>query len=125
MNKIFLSILVGLLVMILVFLGVNDSLTRPSLNRIPIENNTAIEIVKKLDESLRNLSLSKIQTKYVFVKGDGSIYSVKNGDKIDKKIGVTQPTISTGNHFAWQVITIPKNTTYYVDHITGQVISSK
>lgn len=125
MNKTFLSIIVGIVVMLLVFVGIKDSLTRPTLNRIPISNYTAVDIVKKFDDSLYDIPLSKIQTNYVFVKGDGSVYNVINNNKIDKMISLTKHTISTGNHFAWEVIIFPKNITYYIDHITGQVISSK
>ena len=117
------SISVGVGVMLLTYLALQDSLNRPSLNRLPISSQTAVSIILKQENSTQN-KLSDFLTNYVYIKGDGAIYeSEVSSNSIGRYIDTTEPTITTGNHFAWEVINKQNQKRYYVDHITGEIIS--
>lgn len=117
------SISVGVGVMLLTYLALQDSLNRPSLNRLPISSQTAVSIILK-QENLTQNKLSDFLTNYVYIKGDGAIYeSEVSSNSIGRYIDTTEPTITTGNHFAWEVINKQNQKRYYVDHITGEIIS--
>jgi hypothetical protein len=122
-KKMIVSISVGVGVMLLTYLALQDSLNRPSLNRLPISSQTAVSIILK-QENLTQNKLSDFLTNYVYVKGDGAIYeSEVSSNSIGRYIDTTEPTITTGNHFAWEVINKQNQKRYYVDHITGEIIS--
>jgi len=117
------SISVGVGVMLLTYLALQDSLNRPSLNRLPISSQTAVSIILK-QENLTQNKLSDFLTNYVYIKGDGAIYeSEVSSNSIGRYLDTTEPTITTGNHFAWEVINKQNQKRYYVDHITGEIIS--
>lgn len=122
-KKMIVSISVGVGVMLLTYLALQDSLNRPSLNRLPISSQTAVSIILK-QENLTQNKLSDFLTNYVYIKGDGVIYeSEVSSNSIGRYIDTTEPTITTGNHFAWEVINKQNQKRYYVDHITGEIIS--
>jgi hypothetical protein len=122
-KKMIVSISVGVGVMLLTYLALQDSLNRPSLNRLPISSQTAVSIILK-QENLTQNKLSDFLTNYVYIKGDGAIYeSEVSSNSIGRYIDTTEPTITTGNHFAWEVINKQNQKRYYVDHITGEIIS--
>jgi hypothetical protein len=122
-KKMIVSISVGIGVMLLTYLALQDSLNRPSLNRLPISSQTAVSIILK-QENLTQNKLSDFLTNYVYIKGDGAIYeSEVSSNSIGRYIDTTEPTITTGNHFAWEVINKQNQKRYYVDHITGEIIS--
>jgi Peptidase propeptide and YPEB domain. len=122
-KKMIVSISVGVGVMLLTYLALQDSLNRPSLNRLPISSQTAVSIILKQENSTQN-KLSDFLTNYVYIKGDGAIYeSEVSSNSIGRYIDTTEPTITTGNHFAWEVINKQNQKRYYVDHITGEIIS--
>ncbi|HJY09645.1 MAG TPA: hypothetical protein VJ250_01765, partial [Nitrososphaeraceae archaeon] len=62
----------GILVTIVVFLSIQDSLTRPSISRLPISPDVAISSVL----STFNISENQIDSspRYVYVKSDGTVY---------------------------------------------------
>jgi hypothetical protein len=122
-KKMIVSISVGVGVMLLTYLALQDSLNRPSLNRLPISSQTAVSIILK-QENLTQNKLSDFLTNYVYIKGDGAIYeSEVSSNSIGRYLDTTEPTITTGNHFAWEVINKQNQKRYYVDHITGAIIS--
>ena len=122
-KRIVVSISVGVGVMLLAYLALQDSLNRPSLNRLPISSQTAVSITIK-QENLAHNELNDFSTSYVYIKGDGSIYeSDVSSNSIGRYLDTTEPTITTGNHFAWEVTSKQNQKRYYVDHVTGEIIS--
>ncbi|MGZ5551530.1 MAG: hypothetical protein ACXWE7_12165 [Nitrososphaeraceae archaeon] len=119
------SVAVGVIITYLVYLGLMDSLTRSSINYLSISNDTAISLIFK-NYNLSSQHLTNINSKYVYIKGNGEIYeSKKDTNFIGNYIGKSSPTITTGNHFGWEVKFPAINKTYYVDHLRGDIISTK
>ena len=117
------SISFGIGVMLLTYLALQDSLTRPSLSRLPISSQIAVSIIIQ-QENLTHYDLNDFSTNYVYIKGDGSIYdSDISSNAIGRYLDTTEPTITTGNHFAWEIKNKQNQKRYYVDHVTGDVIA--
>jgi hypothetical protein len=112
---------IGLAVTFLVYLGLQNSLRVPSLSSTPISSGAAVTIVAK-KQNLTLYNVNDFYTKYVYIKGDGTIFESDIGsNSIGKYLGNTRPTITTGNHFAWMV---KKNShVYFVDSVTGEIIA--
>jgi uncharacterized protein YpmB len=122
-KKTILLILIGVGVMFLTYLGLQESLNRPSLNQLPISPQTAISIIIQ-QENLTENKLDDFSTNYVYIKGDGKIYDSEiSSNSIGRYLYTTEPTITTGNHFAWEVKNKETNRRYYVDHVTGEIIA--
>jgi hypothetical protein len=110
-------------VMLLTYLALQDSLTRPSLSRLPISSQIAVSIIIK-QENLTQNNFNDFSSNYVYIKGDGSIYdSDISSNAIGRYLDTTEPTITTGNHFAWEIKNKQNQKRYYVDHVTGDVIA--
>lgn len=123
--RLLVSILIGIGFALLVYFGMTDSLTRPSLNFQAIPQNIALSIVLK-ENNLTQDQIDEVKFKFVFIKGTGELFLADNTTKdIGPLIGNTSPTFTTGNHYGWEVKLMPMNSTYYVDHINGEIISSK
>jgi hypothetical protein len=112
---------IGLAVTFLVYLGLQNSLRVPSLSSTPISSGAAVTIVAK-KQNLTLYNVNDFYTRYVYIKGDGTIFESDIGsNSIRKYLGNTRPTITTGNHFAWMV---KKNShVYFVDSVTGEIIA--
>lgn len=124
-KKLLLSLAVASIITYLVYIGLMDSLTRSSINFLSISNDTAISIISK-QNNLTSGHIDKVISKYVYVKGNGEIYDSKlDTNFIGDYIGKTSPTVTTGNHFGWEVYFPITNKTYYIDHLTGETISKK
>ena len=124
-KKLLLSLAVASIITYLVYIGLMDSLTRSSINFVSISNDTAISIISK-QNNLTSEHIDKVISKYVYVKGNGEIYDSKiDTNFIGDYIGKTSPTMTTGNHFGWEVYFPILNKTYYIDHLTGETISKK
>lgn len=124
-KKLLLSLAVASIITYLVYIGLMDSLTRSSINFLSISNDTAISIISK-QNNLTPGQIDKVISKYVYVKGNGEIYDSKiDTNFIGDYIGKTSPTVTTGNHFGWEVYFPIINKTYYIDHLTGETISKK
>jgi hypothetical protein len=118
-KKMVISISFGIGVMLLTYLALQDSLTRPSLSRLPISSQIIIQ-----QENLTQNNSNDFSTNYVYIKGDGSIYdSDISSNAIGRYLDTTEPTITTGNHFAWEIKNKQNQKRYYVDHVTGEVIA--
>ena len=120
-KKLAISVAIGLGVTFLIYLGLQNSLRVPSLSSTPITSDAAITIVAK-KQNLTLYSVNDFYTRYVYIKGDGTIFESHIGsNSIGKYLGKTGPTITTGNHFAWMV---KRNShVYFVDSVTGEIIA--
>jgi hypothetical protein len=118
------SLGIGIVFALLVYFGLIDSLTRSSGNFQTISNSTAVSIVLE-ENNLSKDDITYTQSKFVYLKSNGNLYlSDDKTKKIGNFIGITSPTITTGNHFAWEIKLTPINQTYYVDHVSGDIISN-
>lgn len=119
------SLGIGIVFALLVYFGLIDSLTRSSVNFQAISNSTAVSIVLK-ENNLSKDEITHMQSRFVYLKSNGNLYlSDDKTKKIGNFIGSTSPTVTTGNHFAWEIKLNPINQTYYVDHVSGDIISNK
>jgi hypothetical protein len=122
------SIAVGLTTMFLVYVALQISLREPSLSRLPIMPDTAVSIVMEYkDGSTESQSPNDFVARFVYVKGNGSIFeSDPNSNSVGRYLGWTgDSTITTGNHFAWEVLDKKDTSLYYIDSITGDIIMQK
>ncbi|HEY9399173.1 MAG TPA: hypothetical protein VIP29_04675 [Nitrososphaeraceae archaeon] len=113
----------GILVTIVVFLSIQDSLTRPSISRLPISPDVAISSVL----STFNISENQIDSspRYVYVKSDGAVYeSNPELNNVGKIIGSTEPTNTGGSHFAWEINDFQSKKKYYIDGVIAEIISN-
>lgn len=123
-KRILLSLAIASVITFFVYLALIDSLTRSSFNYRSISNETAVSIIFK-HENLSSNYINNINSKYVYIKGNGEIFeSKKDTNFIGNYIGKTSPTITTGSHFGWEVNLPTLNKTYYVDHLRGEIIST-
>jgi hypothetical protein len=122
-KKAILLISIGVGMMSLTYLALQDSLNRPSISQLPISSQTAVSIVIQ-QENLTQDKVNDFSTNYVYIKGDGKIYySEISSNSIGRYLDTTEPTITTGNHFAWEVKNKETQRRYYVDHVTGEIIA--
>ena len=113
----------GIVVTIIVYLGIVDSLNHPSISRLPISPEIAISKVKKSFNISENQLNSSLQ--YVYVKSDGTVYeSNPDSNQLGKIIGNTEPPNIPGSHFAWEINDIQTKERYYVDAIFAEIISN-
>ena len=88
-----------------------------------ISPETAISIVAGR-QNLTNYNTDDYSLRYVQIKGNGAVFSSDPGSKsIGEQIGMTEPTISRGTYFAWEVKSEIYNSTYYVESNDGNVVS--
>jgi hypothetical protein len=127
-KKLALSIAVSIVVMFLVYLGLQDSLNRPSIGRLPISSETAISIImqeqKMNNKDFNQTDLNDFSTRYIYIKGDGNIFASDiNSNSIGRHLDkIEKPTITGGNYFAWEVKDKENNYIYYVDHVSGEIV---
>jgi hypothetical protein len=108
-----------------VYIALQTSMKVPSLDRLPILPSAAVSIVMNNDDGVANsYNPDDFTTRYVYIKGNGSLFeSDPNSNSIGKYLGTTgEITMTTGNHFAWEVTNKKGNLLYYVDSITGDII---
>ena len=90
--------------------------------------DTAVSIVMEYkDGSTESQSPNDFVAKFVYVKGNGSIFeSDPNSNSVGRYLGSAgDSTITTGNHFAWEVLDKKDTSLYYIDSITGDIIMQK
>jgi hypothetical protein len=120
-KKVIVSAAIGIVATFLVYMGLQSSLKIPSLSSTPISSETAVAIVAK-KQNLTLYNVTDFYTRYVYVKGDGTIFEADTGsNSIGKYLGKTKPTITTGNHFAWMVK--ENSHIYFIDSVTGETIT--
>jgi hypothetical protein len=111
--------------MIIVYIALQVSTKVPSLSRIPIMSDTAVSIVMRNEDRFADSHNSNdFATRFVYIKGNGSIFEADpNSNSIGEYLGSAGETsITTGNHFAWEVMDKKGSLLYYVDSITGEII---
>jgi hypothetical protein len=110
--------------MIIVYIALQVSTKVPSLSRIPIMSDTAVSIVRNEDRDAESHNSNNFATRFVYIKGNGSIFKADpNSNSIGEYLGSAgETTITTGNHFAWEVMDKKDSLLYYVDSITGEII---
>jgi hypothetical protein len=122
-KRILITLSFGILVTLIVYFGLQDSQNRPSLSRLPISPDIAIlRVVNSM-----NLSENQIEksTQYVYVKSDGNVFeSNPELNDVGKNIGTTEPTLTGGSHFAWEIIDFERKQKYYVDSVMAEIISN-
>lgn len=121
-KKIPIFIAVAVVATVIVYLALENSLFFPTFFSAPITSDEAVSIVAHT-LNLTNYDVNNFSARYIYIKGDGSIFgSNMNSNSIGKYIGKTNPTITTGNYFAWEVKY--KNDDYFIDSTTGEIISN-
>jgi hypothetical protein len=122
--KISLSVTVGIITMFLAYIALQISIKVPSISRIPIMSDTTISIVMNNEDRLAQSHNSNFATRFVYINGTGSIFeSDPNSNSIGRYLGSPgEPTITTGNHFAWKVLDKKCASLYYVDSVAGEII---
>ena len=125
MRKLLLTVAIGAIFTFIVYLGLVNSLTRPSINFIAMTNDTAISLVFKKN-NISDYDINDVQTRYVYLKSDGDIYmSNRDTNEIGHYLGHnTNQPITGGNHFAWE-IKLTNNKTYFIDGISGDIVSEQ
>jgi hypothetical protein len=122
-KKIAILIAIGIAVTFLIYLALQSSLKIPALFSTPISSEAAITIVAQ-KQNLTRYHMSDFSTRYVYIKGDGNVFeSDVNTNSIGQYLGRAEPTITTGNYFAWEVK--KNNHTYYVDSVTGDLVAKR
>ncbi|MGD1835275.1 MAG: hypothetical protein ACPKQO_06095 [Nitrososphaeraceae archaeon] len=123
-RKLFLLVGIGILFTFVVYLGLIDSLTRPSITYMSMSPDTAITILSEKYD-IASLNSNNYEIQYVYIKGNGYVYNSNTETKdIGDLIGKSEPTTTTGNHFAWQIFIPNLNQSYYIDHVSGDLISA-
>ena len=122
-KRLLVTVSFGILVTIIVYLGIVDSLNHPSISRLPISPGIAISKVIKSFNISENQLNSSLQ--YVYLKSDGTVYeSNPDSNQLGKIIGNTEPPNTPGSHFAWEINDIQTKERYYVDAIFAEIISN-
>lgn len=122
-KKLIITASFGILVTIVVYFGIVDSLNRPSLSRLPVSPDVAISrLVSTFNISKNQLDSSP---RYVYVKSDGTVYeSNPELNNVGKIIGNAESTNTSGSHFAWEIKDFQSKKKYYVDAVTAAIISN-
>ena len=122
-KKLIITVSFGILVTIVVYFGIVDSLNRPSLSRLPVSPDIAISrLVSTFNISKNQLDSSP---RYVYVKSDGTVYeSNPELNNVGKIIGNAEPTNTGGSHFAWEIKDFQSKKKYYVDAAMATIISN-
>ena len=122
-KKLIITASFGILVTIVVYFGIVDSLNRPSLSRLPVSPDVAISrLVSTFNISKNQLDSSP---QYVYIKSDGTVYeSNPELNNVGKIIGNAETTNTGGSHFAWEIKDFQSKKKYYVDAVMAAIISN-
>ena len=121
-KKFAVTVTISILVTILVYIGIVTSLERPTLSRTPLSEENAVSIV--IDKKNLNSSDQDFVTEFVNIKGNGSFYESNiNSNYVGTHLGDSHPTINNANYFAWKVTDRTNNFTYFIDPLTGEIVS--
>lgn len=120
-SRFLLTVAIGILATIFVYFGLQDSLTRPSIFHIPLATEDVIKIVAH-DFNISAQRSANLNLNHVYLNPMGEVYqSNSQFNDVGKLLGKTE--MPTGSHYAWEVRDPSKNTTYYLDYATGQIVS--
>jgi hypothetical protein len=122
-RRLALTITIGILVTVLVYIGLVTSLERPTLSRLPISKEDAISILIE-EMNSDTFDLGDFVTEFVHIKGNGSFYeSDVNSNYVGRHLGNAQPTVNTASYFTWKITNKMDNSTYFLDHLNGEIVS--
>ena len=123
-RRLVLTASIGILVTILVYIGLVTSLERPTINRIPLSNEDAISILIDEKRLEPNFDRQDFVSDFVYIKGDGSFYeSEVNSNRVGRYLGDSEPTVNAANYFTWKITNTIDNSTYFLDHLNGEIVS--
>jgi predicted small secreted protein len=115
---------IGIVVTVFVYFGLQDSLKHPSIIRTSIPPEIAVNIVRNAFNISQSDSVN-LKSNYVYLKPNGDVYQL---DSVSNSIGgfldKSEPTITGGSHYALQIKDTRDNKSYYVDYVTGEIVSS-
>ena len=106
---------------VFVYFGLQTTLLFPTYFSTPISADEAVSIVAH-NLNLTKYTASDFSARYVYLKGDGGIFASDiNSNAVGKLIGKTQPTLTTGSYFAWEIR--HDHNIYFLDSTTGEFVS--
>jgi hypothetical protein len=115
---------IGIVVTVFVYFGLQDSLKHPSIIRTSIPPEIAENIVRNAFNISQADSVN-LKSNYVYLKPNGDVYQL---DSVSNRIGgfldKSEPTKTGGSHYALQIKDTRDNKSYYVDYVTGEIVSS-
>ncbi len=117
---------VGIGVAVLVYVGLQSSLDRPGINRLPIPPEAAISIALKEEGKnyTQQTDRKDFQIEHVYITGNGSYFeSNLDSNSIGKYLGRSEPTKTGGNYFSWKITNKNDNRTFFIDQLDGEIIS--
>jgi predicted small secreted protein len=118
-SRLAITVGIGILVTVFVYFGLRDSLNHPSIIRTSIPPEMALNIVRNAFNISQADSVN-LKTNYVYLKPNGEVYQL---DSVSNSIGEFL-TITGGSHYALQIKDTRDNKSYYVDYVTGEIVSS-
>jgi len=117
---------VGIGVAVLVYVGLQSSLDRPGVNRLPIPPEAAISIALKEEGKYYKQQTDRkdFHIEHVYITGNGSFFeSNLDSNSIGKYLGRSEQTKTGGNYFAWKITNKNDNRTFFIDQLDGEIIS--
>jgi hypothetical protein len=123
-SRLAITVGIGILVTVFVYFGLRDSLNHPSIIRTSIPPDIALNIVRNAFNISQTDSVS-LKSNYVYLKPNGEVYQLDyESNRIGEFLDKSEPTITGGSHYALQIRDTQSNKTYYVDYVTGEIVSS-
>jgi hypothetical protein len=122
-SRLLITASIGVVATILVYFGLEESLNRPSISNIPVPPEVVLKIVAK-QFNISSKDSNNLKFNNVYVNPSGEVYqSDSEFRSIGSLLGETEVTETGGSHYAWQISDPASRKSFYVDHVTGQVIS--
>jgi hypothetical protein len=122
-SRLLITAAIGGLATILVYFGLEDSLNRPSISNIPVPPDIVLKIVAK-QFNISSQDSKNLKFNNVYVNPSGEVYqSDSEFNSIGSLLGKTEVTETGGSHYAWEISDTANRKSFYVDHVTGQIIS--
>lgn len=130
--KIFILFLFSIAFTLIIYMFFLNSLGNPKFNSIELLPEEAFiivlhEVYKYPLSEISDITFNDVKDRftyqYVMVRGNGSVYLLDQDNRSTiKAIGNTNPPITEGIHYAWEITT--NNTKIYVDSTSGHIFSS-
>ena len=115
---------IGILVTVFVYFGLQDSLNHPSILRTSIPPEIAVNIVRNAFNISQADSVNP-KSNYVYLQPNGEVYQLDSeSNRIGEFLEKAEPTETGGSHYALQIKDTLSNKSYYVDYVTGEIVSS-
>jgi hypothetical protein len=122
-SRLLITATIGVLATILVYFGLEESLNRPSVSNIPVPPDVVLKIVAK-QFNISAQDSKNLKFNNVYVNPSGEVYQSDSEFRtIGSLLGKTEATETGGSHYAWEISDLANRKSFYIDHVTGQVIS--